>query len=172
MRLRAFQGPDFSSSALWSAYRVFYPVAVVFTASFVLLFFLISPGINGYEKAMFGDMIYGTAHKPFVYRFLLSGVVRLIVALIPSGMRDAMVHSELHLFNWESYLLPEYFVAIILMCASLIGFCYAVKYIFRGVFQSSTLTMDVVSIIALAGLPSFLSITVTFTISQRCFFLP
>jgi hypothetical protein len=102
---------------------------------------------------MFGDMIYGRAYKPYVYRFLLPNIVRFSVNIIPSDIRETITHSNLHILNWESELLPEYLIASILMCASLIGFGFAIRYLFKGVFQTTDILADVASLVALAGIP-------------------
>ncbi|HVP40036.1 MAG TPA: hypothetical protein VMS93_12725 [Candidatus Saccharimonadales bacterium] len=41
------------------------------TAALVLFVFVQHPGVNGYDRAMFGDMVYGRAHQPFVTRPLV-----------------------------------------------------------------------------------------------------
>lgn len=122
---------------------------------FVWFAFITRPGINGYPPAMFGEMVYGTAHKPYVYRALIPGMIRVITALIPPHIRSLMTYSEVRILNWETNLLPEYLVASVIFCALLVGFYFAMKYFFRGIFQTSNNIEYVVSLMALAGLPTF-----------------
>ena len=138
-----------------SFYKVIYTTLTILLVSIVFLVFITKPGINGYSRAMFKDMVYGQAYKPFVYRALLPTMVRLVTAALPSNIHTAINHSDLHFGNWEQEFLAEYLVASILMCASLIGFGFAVKYLFNGLFQAPSWFVDAVSLAAIAGLPPF-----------------
>ena len=137
------------------AYQVSYITATVLLVTTVFIIF-IGNGINRYSEAMFGAMIYGTAYRPFVYRALLPSIVRLVIILLPPNVRTIIIHSSLRFPNWESDLLTEYIIACIFMLVSLIGFCFALKYLFKGLFEAPKILADVVSSVALAGLPIFM----------------
>ena len=135
--------------------KVAYTALTVLLISIVFLVFITKPGINGYDHAMFKDMIYGEAYKPFVYRALLPIIVRLVTSVLPPNILTSINQSDLHFGNWEQEFLTEYLVASILMCASLIGFSFAMKYLFNGLFQAPPRFVDAVSLVAIAGLPPF-----------------
>jgi len=54
-----------------------YYLLTALIAGCVLIIFVIFPGINDDKPSMFGDMIYGKASKPYVYRVLLPATVRV-----------------------------------------------------------------------------------------------
>ncbi len=43
---------------------MFYICACLLISLIVFSVFVSRPGINGYERAMFGEVVYGTAYKP------------------------------------------------------------------------------------------------------------
>ena len=138
-----------------AAYKVAYAAITALLTSIVFLIFIIKPGVNGYERAMFKDMVYGKAYKPFVYRTLLPGTVRLITSALPADIRTSISQSDLNIPNWEQEFLTEYLVASILMCASLVGFGLAIRYLFNGIFHAPARFVDLVSLAAIACLPFF-----------------
>lgn len=145
-------------------HRLIYTIVALLFSAIVLVIFVQSPGINGYDRAMFGDMIYGKANKPFVCRTLLPSTVRLITFAIPKDIKTFLNHSigEKRLvektfkdLRWEQEYLVEYGIALILMYLSICGFLYAIRYFFRGVFHSPGKFVDMISLVALLGLPPF-----------------
>lgn len=147
--------------SLFSNKKVFTAVSF-FISLFVLMIFVKSPGINGYERAMFPEMIYGTAWKPFVYRTLLPSAVRGIVLLIPNRLQDnisaAADQNEfavrvLSKLNWESEFLTEYIIAFILMFLSLWGFAFIFKKFFKSLLYMQEHHINLITIIVLLALP-------------------
>jgi hypothetical protein len=145
-------------------YRWCYAITAMLIVAIILATFVRNPGINGYRRAMFGDMIYGRAHKPFVYRVLLPGTVRIITAAIPIETRRAIIHAMgekpivqkvFSKLKWEPEYLIEYGIASTLMYLSLAGFVVAIRYFFTAVFRSPSKFVDLVSLLALLGLPPF-----------------
>ena len=147
-----------------SSWRLIYLCAVILLSVLVFGVFLYRPGINGYSRAMFGNMIYGTAAKPYVYRALLPYTVRVVVNAIPDetkatigdslGVQPA-VDNLFMILGWEREYLVEYFVAGLLMYMSLWGFVWALRYLLGAVYRVSDLTRDVFTLAALAGLTQF-----------------
>ena len=138
-----------------TTYRAIYSTVLALTVSLVFARFVFQPGFNGYYRAMFGDMIYGQAYKPFVYRTLLPSSVRAITSLIPPTVRESINQASWPINNWEQNLFTEYLVASMLMCASLMGIHFTLKYFFNGIFQASETFVDLVSLVALVCLPFF-----------------
>ena len=54
-----------------AARKLLVGLVYAWTAALVLFVFVQHPGVNGYDRAMFGDMVYGRAHQPFVTRPLV-----------------------------------------------------------------------------------------------------
>lgn len=138
-----------------TVYSVVYSAFAALLTSLVFLIFVTKPGINGYYPAMFKDMVYGTAFKPFVYRTLLPSTVRLITSSIPPNIRESLSQSTFFIPDWEPALSTEYLVASILMCASLVGFSFAIRYLFYGIYHAQAVFIDLVSLAAVVGLPPF-----------------
>lgn len=124
--------------------------------------FVRDPGINVYSRAMFADVVYGTAHKPYVLRALLPWTVRGVVAALPAPARarltEAMaanlqVQGFLRRGQWERELLPEYAVALLLMFGALVGFVFALRWLYDGLFPPSRFRRDLATLLALLGLP-------------------
>jgi hypothetical protein len=132
------------------------------------MIFVVKPGINHYPPSKFEDMVYGKAWKPFVYRTLLPTSVRVISAPVPQSIRTSLSQmvdeseSYQKLFaklEWEKEFFVEYIVAMILMFLSLWGFAIAVRYLFALFYNSSALLPNLVSILALLGLPTMFMYT-------------
>jgi hypothetical protein len=128
----------------------------------VLIMFLISPGINHNLPSMFGDTIYGKAHKPFVYRTLLPTTARVLSIPVSDKLRNNLsefIENNIQLkklfikLKWEKELAVEYFLATVLMFLSLWGFSIVVRYLFKLFYEVNQLFSDSISLIALIGLP-------------------
>jgi hypothetical protein len=145
-------------------YRVSYTVLLVLLTFLVFCLFLSIPGINGYYRAMFGDMVYGTAYKPFVYRTLLPTTVRVLASAIPSAAKmrltDALSRNPAMArvattLEWEREYLVEYCIASLLMYAALWAFLFSLRYLFASVLRAPPRFADLIPLLALVGLPIF-----------------
>jgi hypothetical protein len=134
----------------------------------VLIMFVIFPGINDNKPSMFGDMIYGKASKPFVYRVLLPATVRVLSAPVTQTLRNTIsnkIEDNISLnklfkkLKWEKELAVEYFFAMLIMFLSLWGFSLAVRYLFILFYNTSSWFADSVSVLALLGLPTMFQYT-------------
>jgi hypothetical protein len=130
----------------------------------VLAMFIAGPGINCSDKAMFGDMVYGRADRPFVYRALLPGTVRAVSSVVPSQTRDfvnrsiagsPLVGPLFHGLGWEEEYWTEFVIALALLYGSLLGFLFAMRYFLRGVLLTPAWFADAVSLAAVVVLPPF-----------------
>jgi hypothetical protein len=148
--------------------EIIYYLSTAVIAGCVLIIFVIFPGINDNTPSMFGDTIYGKAHKPYVYRTLLPSSVRVLSAVVPNSVRVSLTNkienniSLKKLFiklKWERELAVEYSIAMILMFFSLWGFSIAARYLFRMFFETSSWYSYSVSILALIGLPAMFRYT-------------
>ena len=145
-----------------------YHIITAFISLCVLIIFVVNPGINHYQPSKFEDMVYGKAWKPFVYRTLLPTTVRVVSAPVPMSIRTSLsemvdeTESLKKLFEklkWEKEFFVEYFVAMFLMFLSLWGFAIAVRYLFALFYDTTTLLANLVSILALLGLPTMFMYT-------------
>lgn len=113
---------------------------------------------------MFGDMIYGTAYKPFVNRILVPVIVRFFSSIFPTSLKNFFINDLaanpfmqkiILRFNWEANLLVEYFIASIIMFVSLVGFYFAIRLLIKNIYLCSDKFIDLVSLTALIALPPF-----------------
>jgi hypothetical protein len=146
---------------------IYYFVTALITGG-VLIMFVIFPGINDNKPSMFGDMIYGKASKPFVYRVLLPVTVRTLSAPVPQSLRNSIsnnIEDNISLnklfkkLKWEKELAVEYSFAMLMMFLTLWGFSLAIRYLFNLFYNSSSWFVYSVSVLALLGLPTMFQYT-------------
>src|SRR6185295_14605673 len=134
----------------------------------VLAIFLHSPGLNHYAPSSFGKMVYGTAHRPFVYRALAPALVRASMAVMPKATRASLVAAAkakpvsaalTFCDKIPAHLFPELLVAIAIMYAALLGFGAALRDLFSTLFRAPDGVRDKVPIFALWLLPPFFCYT-------------
>ena len=139
---------------------VFWVVAALLAA--VMLGLAVhQPGINGYYRARFGDMVYGRAYRPYVTRVLVPLLVRGATAVVPPTQRQALsdygrtepwLRDTLEGLSWEPEYLAEYLVALALMHGALLGFVASVRALFSELYQAPNWFGDVVSLATLLTL--------------------
>jgi hypothetical protein len=143
--------------------RIVNRIIIVIVSLYVLIAFVKLPPINGYKPAMFSEMVYGTAWKPFVYRTLLPTSVRIISEIIPEGVHKSLSekvensHSlmlVLEKLKWESEFITEYLVAVVLMYLSLLGFVYVFRKLFDEIYSSALWFKNLMSVILLFAIPA------------------
>lgn len=138
-----------------------------FIASVLVFTMFLYVRINGFRGAMFGEMIYGTAPKPWVYRALLPFGINTVSSVIPQDVKTSINQriwrsKKFQKLNddrlwWEEHLISEYLIACLLMYFSLIGFFFAFRYLFKAVYQAPPALLDFTSLMALLGLPVMFS---------------
>lgn len=143
--------------------RIIYRTIIALISFYVLIAFVKLPQINGYKRAMFSEMIDGTAWKPFVYRTLLPTTVRLISEVIPDEVHKTLTEKVesnksamlvLEKFKWESEFITEYLVAMVLMYLTLLGFVFAFRKLFDAIYSSPLWFKNIISIILLLAIPA------------------
>ena len=148
-------------------------------AFFIFAIFLHVSRFNGYRRVYFADMIYGRAWRPFVYRMLLPQTARLIVAPIPISTR-ALIDTHLysipsfhHIFDtigWEEQYLVEYMTAAGLMFLSLVGFGWALLYLFTGIYKAPPWLTSFIPFLGILALPPLFSYTYIYDFPTLFFF--
>ncbi len=132
---------------------ILYIVLLQFIVLMVLGAF-IKTGIDGYNRAMFNDMINGTAHKPFVYRSLVPFTVKAVSSLIPDK-----VHAELNNFGkahgqkFASIDFTYFLITSVIWYLSFLGFAFAFYKLADSLYNVGYKFMLPLSLAAVAGLP-------------------
>jgi hypothetical protein len=132
----------------------------IFTTGIVLFVFIVRPGINGYDRAMFPDMVYGKAYKPFVYRTLLPIMVRAIAKITPEAVQEEFNTSlqnkrMVKILKWEKEYLYEYSIALILMFCCFLGFAFMLRYLIKQFYEFPSFVADFAPVGGLLILPIF-----------------
>ncbi len=158
-----------SSPRLARHWRWALMIALVVSSLYVFAMWLIDTrplmNLNSYERAKFVDMVYGKAHRPFVYRTLVPTVVRWVRAAIPDPLnygthgkvyaRWPALYGGMLYLGWELEYLTEYATAAVLMYAALFGFGLALKGLVRVLYEVPEWFAGVVPVVAMWLLPPF-----------------
>ena len=99
-------------------------------AAVVTFVFIVHPGVDGYRRAMFGEMVDGTAHRPHVYRTLVPTGIRLLSSVTPDSLKERLIGlvKDTRLFSklgWDVERIPEYVIATLVFFACFLGFAFA-----------------------------------------------
>jgi hypothetical protein len=127
----------------------------------VLFVFVVYPGFNGYDRAMFPDMVYGKAYKPFVYRTLLPSAVRAVAEVTPDAVKNRIspaVERRMHLLQIpesERGYAYEYFVALVLMYCCFVGLAYTLRHLTAWFYDYPAFVADLAPVGGLLVLPVF-----------------
>ena len=130
-------------------------------ASLVVLFvFLVRPGMTGHHRADFPDLVYGTAHKPYVSRALVPLAVRGITVVTPEPVRAAVWRSlvgrnYVEAVGWYDDFLFQFAVATALMLACLVGFAWTLKRLSESVYDLPPVVHNLGPLGTLVVLPLF-----------------
>ncbi len=118
---------------------------------YITALFFQFPGVDGYYRAEFGDLICGTAYRPFVYRFLTPLLVRGFSSIFSPACPLLPGASP----SLRAAPISQFIVTFILLCAFLIGFFLAFRYLFTTFFRVPVVHLDVFCFIVLLGVPTF-----------------
>jgi hypothetical protein len=120
--------------------------------------------VNDYWKARVPDVVYGRAHRPYVQRLLVPTAIRLVRRGLPRPVLRALRRTvsgapvflprKFGVLGWEPEYLTEYVVAIPLLFASLLPFPFALRRLFRALYDAPRAAF-VAPILAVALLPAF-----------------
>jgi hypothetical protein len=144
-----------------SVQRLAYWLFILIVSFLILYFFIQVSGVNQYYKARLGDMVYGTAYRPYVYRALLPSLVRLISPFIPCGLVEFFrqipgMGQMLNRLDVATYP-AEAFLVLLGLYLSLLGFVLSLRDLMRALGYTEKV-IDWVSVAALPlMIPMFLA---------------
>ncbi len=117
---------------------------------------------NGDPRSKLSEIVYGTAHKPYVQRVLIPIFTRSIHSVVPTSTWDTFeqklldipkVQKETVRLGWETDFLSEYLIALSLTFLCLFGFSFAVRNLWSAFYKTEQVVTNIVPIIALLVLP-------------------
>jgi len=144
-----------NNSAIYNLFHGCLVGAAILWVSFTFLF---DPGINNAAGHFFADSVYGRARKPFVYRVLMPGAIRIVASAFPESAHrwaSGLITYQFNNGDWEKEYALEYAIAVVLVCLSLFAFYVAVRYFCTGLFHGPPVFVDFISLVAVVGLPPF-----------------
>ncbi len=119
---------------------------------------------NGDPRSKLSDIIYGTAHKPYVYRVLVPLLTRSAYSVLSGPSLDTLeqrllrlpkVQKETLRLGWERDFFIEYLLALSLAFLCLLGFAFAIRALWNTVYDTEPRMTNLVPPVALLGLPPF-----------------
>ncbi len=146
--------------------RFIYVAFSLILTAFICHIFINNFFFNINERATVERMVYGVAHKPFVYRILLPCTVRAVMSCIPyklkqsltrslgdSSVIDSLFHKTV--WNKQRYLL-EYLILFVLIYISLLAYVFSLHYLFTAIYpRVAPVIAPSVSLLSLLGLPLY-----------------
>ncbi|MFH2029337.1 MAG: hypothetical protein ABIJ40_01765 [Bacteroidota bacterium] len=145
------QSKRFAQLSLW---------IVLLIVSTMVLGSFIQTNIDGYERAMFKEMINGTAHKPFIYRALVPIIIKSTSLLIPENVKEGINVWGKENINYltkegRDIDLLDLLFAIGLWYVSIICFAFVFQKLAHHFYSQNNKILFILTIIAVAGLPTF-----------------
>lgn len=107
-------------------------------------------------------MVYGQAHRPFVYRALLPAAVRAITEVTPGAVKEGIglrVETRrsrmVEMLKWETEYVYEYIVALSLMFGCFLGFAYTLRHLTTLFYDYPSFVAHLAPLGGLVALPFF-----------------
>lgn len=142
--------------------QVLYWIAMWLTTLVVIGAFIGSPGVNRKPVAIFGEMVDGSAAKPFVYRRLMPDLIRFVDYVAPESVKSTIIDfgqtsSTVRRWMAKLDLGPDQTFRYLLFCLLSYGFLWIFIFGFRLLvsrFYESTEVINVVTFAAVLGFPA------------------
>lgn len=138
---------------------IFFLICAAVCIGLLVVFIQVSE-VNNLYRARFGDMVDGTAYRPYVYRTLLPTTVRLLAGLLPDAWNAELaslpwIAAGLTTFKVEPQRALQALIAWGLMGLSLLGFALAFRRLLTALYRLPDWLADLGTLLALAVLPVF-----------------
>lgn len=124
---------------------------VLIIVSIIVFGSFINTKIDGYERAMFDEMIIGRAHKPFVYRCFIPVLTKGTYYILPEQIK----HSLNILSEKKHFVSPYFFLTAIFWYLSILGFAFSLKKLAQFIYNLKEFISLTIAIIGVAGIPIF-----------------
>ena len=131
----------------------------------IFVFFIYYSWINTNSSASFSDMISGTAQKPYVTRVLVPWLTNGISALMPDSIhmaaenlsaKNVLLGSFLMAYRTPDDFALEAIISLLLQLASIIGFAFTFRGLYRKVFKTPELVPEMFTLVVLLGMTPML----------------
>lgn len=152
----------------WHPYFRFFTVLFAYwvAASMAVNLTITSRAFHNHSKVTLGQMIYGTAHRPFVYRAFPPAIIRAAIAITPdrvaSAIRKRFAQTDRYrnmttANGYETGLEVEFVYSLLLMLVSLVGVGFVMREIIREFVPHHSFIADWVPPFLILSLPIMVS---------------
>ncbi|MBX2990991.1 MAG: hypothetical protein KF749_07465 [Bacteroidetes bacterium] len=117
---------------------------------------------NSDPRSKLSELIYGTAHKPYVQRVLVPLVTRGVFSIVSGSAIDSIEKSLLELpkvqketarLGWETDFFMEYLIALAFAFATLVAFPFVIRELWARLYNTDESITDIIPLLALLALP-------------------
>lgn len=147
--------------------RILVVLLYLFAASYVFGIWVWSAdtpttAFNSDPRSKLSELIYGTAHKPYVHRVLVPLLTQAVCSVISGPSLDSLelnalqlskVQKETARLGWETDFFAEYMIALTFAFAALVAFPFAVRKLWSTLYETTPAVTNFVPLIALLALP-------------------
>ncbi len=144
--------------------RLFLIALYILISALITVAFVIYPGIDLYGAALFPDMVYGKAHKPYVYRILLPTIVRVATEITPAIVEEKVesaftgslsAQRFIKMLGWENEYIYEYALMLILIFVCFIGSALMLRHLIKIFYDFPDFVADFAPVGAIMALPIY-----------------
>lgn len=145
--------------------RLILVVSILFFCVSIFVFFIYNSWINTNSGATFAEMISGEAHRPYVTRVLVPWLTRGISAVLPESfhiaaenlaIKNMLLGSLFVAYRTPADFALEAILSMLLQLASIVGFAFAFRGLYRKVFITPELVPEMFTLVALLGMTPML----------------
>ena len=136
----------------------------------ISVMFFHAPGVNSNSLALFPDLIYGKAYRPYITRTLLPSAVRVIVEVTPPTIRQVIEENPImsRILSLPRFakqadklhpFLYEYLLAFLFSYLCLVGFSLTLEKLWGSCYSCAAIVGQTVSLVGLLALPPLFKYT-------------
>jgi len=136
--------------------RLFFFLCLTVVFFIVFTLFVRYPGFDSNPNYFLHDAVTGQAHKPFVYRALVPGLVRILVQIIPES-----IHSTIfaNIPGYQTAFIKEFSALSFILMFFLSGFFLTLRELVKTYFSTSEIIVDWIALLGIMLLPVFFDYT-------------
>ncbi len=134
---------------------------------------------NGNPKSRYVDLVYARAARPYVYRMLVPGLIRIVSRGIPDSFEQSInqlpekipgLKPVLQALTWEKAYFNLYLIGTVICYFFLIGFMLALRRLFACLFAAPVNFERWVPVLALVFLFPWVNVTYLYDFASLFFF--
>lgn len=136
--------------------RVFFFLCLTVVFFIVFTLFVRYPGFDSNPNYFLHDAVSGQAHKPFAYRALVPGLVRILVQIIPESINSSIFSN---IPGYQTTFIKEFSALSFILMFFLSGFFITLRELVKTFFATSEIIVDWIALLGIIILPVFFDYT-------------